>query len=57
MVKEEEPALKRRDEFLKRAAEAEARAQTAGDPQLRESWLECARAWRYLSERATRNHS
>jgi hypothetical protein len=47
-------ARKRRDDFLKRAAEAESRAETAADHHLRKSWLECAQAWRYLGERAVR---
>jgi hypothetical protein len=48
---EAEPARKRRDDFLKRAAEAEARANTAADDRLRKSWLECAQAWRYMAQR------
>ena len=51
MESEAEPVQKRRDDFLKRAAEAEARANTAADDRLRNSWLECAQAWRYLATR------
>ena len=51
MESEAEQGRKRRDDFLKRAAEAEARAETAADHQLQQSWLECAEAWRYLAVR------
>lgn len=45
--------LKRRSDFLTRAAGAEAMARAAASPALRESWMECAASWRFMAEKAT----
>ena len=41
--------LERRREYLARAAEAQAKADTETEPQLKESWRDCAESWRFLA--------
>ena len=40
----------RRDEFLRRATEAEEKAQAAIDPKIATGWREIAAGWRYMAE-------
>jgi hypothetical protein len=44
--------MKRAEEYRKRAEEAEARAQTTGDPSAKQAYLEIAQQWRQLAEHA-----
>jgi len=46
--------LERRDEFLKRAADADAKAAAAPDTQLRLSWAAVAASWRQMAAQAER---
>ena len=43
--------LKRYDDFIERAAHAEARAKSAADPDLQDCWRECAASWRFMAQR------
>ena len=44
----------RRDDFLKRAAEADGRAGAAVDIQIRLAWVNVAASWRQMAEQAER---
>lgn len=46
-----DPEERRREEFLARAREAEARAAKATDPMLRESWLKVAQGYHDLARK------
>jgi hypothetical protein len=46
-----DPEERRREEFLARAREAEARAAKTADPMLRESWLKVAQGYHDLARK------
>ena len=46
-----DPEERRREEFLARAREAEARAARTTDPMLRESWLKVAQGYHDLARK------
>lgn len=46
-----DPEQRRREEFLARAREAEARAAKTTDPMLRESWLKVAQGYHELARK------
>jgi hypothetical protein len=46
-----DPEERRRQEFLARAREAEARAAKTSDPTLRESWLKVAEGYHKLAQK------
>lgn len=46
-----DPEERRREEFLARAREAEARAAKTTDPMLRESWLKVAQGYHELARK------
>jgi len=46
-----DPEERRREEFLARAREAEARAAKTADPMLRESWLKVAEGYHKLAQK------
>jgi hypothetical protein len=47
-------AMETSNEYLRRAAEAEAKAECAMDSRLKLWWQHCATSWRNMAERAAR---